>query len=212
MHIRRLSTLVLVLCALAAPAAHAQTGGAAYPGDAFRAAPPDALLGGIVSFSGTAPAGRSVVIERLDRRQGWVAETTATADGSGRFSAVWQPIRSGRFQMRAVPQDGARAASAQHALAVTVYKPAVATWYGPGFYGRRTACGKKMSRRLVGVAHKKLPCGTQVALYYKGQTLTAPVVDRGPFRKGTTWDLTYAAAQKLGFEHTDEIGAVRLRP
>ena len=58
----------------------------------------------------------------------------------------------------------------------------MATWYGPGFYGRRTACGVKMSRTLLGVAHKTLPCGTQVAVLYKGRRITVPVVDRGPFR------------------------------
>jgi rare lipoprotein A (peptidoglycan hydrolase) len=41
--------------------------------------------------------------------------------------------------------------------------------------------------------------------------MTVPVVDRGPFRNGAHWDLTFAAAQALGFRYTDVIGAVRLR-
>jgi rare lipoprotein A len=213
---RRLFTLTLVLCALAAPAAHAatdpETGGAAYTGDAFTAAPPEALLGGTISFSGTAPAGRNVLVERLDADEGWVAEQFVVAGSDGRFTATWQPTHSGRHRMRATVEGEAQAASAQHPeLEVTVYKPAMATWYGPGLYGRRTACGQKMTKRLLGVAHKKLKCGTQVAIFYEGQSITVPVVDRGPFRKGHAWDLTYATAQSVGFTYTDRIGAVRVR-
>ena len=54
-----------------------------------------------------------------------------------------------------------------------------------------------MSRTLLGVAHKTLPCGTQVAVLYKGRRITVPVVDRGPFRHGTNYDLTAATAQAL---------------
>ena len=102
------------------------------------------------------------------------------------------------------------AASATPELAITVHRSAVATWFGPGFYGRRTACGQQMSRSLLGVAHKRMRCGTQVAVLYKGRRITVPVVDRGPFRHGTEWDLTAATAQALGFEHTDRVGAVRV--
>src|SRR5688500_4236989 len=103
-------------------------------------------------------------------------------------------------------------ASAPHEAPVTVYRPAVASWYGPGLYGRTTACGQRMTRTLLGVAHKRLPCGTPVAVLYKGRRITVPVVDRGPFLPGTTWDLTVATAQALGFEHTDRVGAVRVAP
>ncbi len=41
--------------------------------------------------------------------------------------------------------------------------------------------------------------------------MVVPVVDRGPFRRGMTWDLTEATARALGFTTTDRIGAVRLR-
>jgi rare lipoprotein A len=109
------------------------------------------------------------------------------------------------------PSGEAVAASASPELAITVHRPAMATWYGPGFYGRRTACGHRMTRSLLGVAHKTLPCGTQVAVLYKGRRITVPVVDRGPFRRGTRWDLTAATAGALGFKFTDRLGAVRVR-
>jgi rare lipoprotein A len=81
----------------------------------------------------------------------------------------------------------------------------VATWYGPGFYGRRTACGLRLGRTTPGVAHRRLPCGTSVTLYYRGRFATVPVIDRGPHVPGVTWDLTAATARNLGFRRTGKI-------
>jgi hypothetical protein len=86
----------------------------------------------------------------------------------------------------------------------------VATWYGPGFFGNQTACGKTLTRRTVGVAHRTLPCGSKVVLRYKGRYLRTTVIDRGPFSNGAKWDLTQAAAQKLRFEYTDELRVAKL--
>jgi rare lipoprotein A (peptidoglycan hydrolase) len=73
-----------------------------------------------------------------------------------------------------------------------------ASWYGPGLYGNTTACGQKLKKRTVGVAHKKLPCGTRVTFAYRGRWARAKVIDRGPFIKGRKWDLTEALATQLG--------------
>ena len=72
------------------------------------------------------------------------------------------------------------------------------TWYGPGWYGRRTACGQKLTSTLMGTAHKTLPCGTVVHFRYKGRRATARVVDRGPYARGVEFDLTWAVARRLG--------------
>ena len=53
-----------------------------------------------------------------------------------------------------------------------------------------TACGQKLTKELVGVAHRTLPCGTLVTFRYNGKTVTAPVIDRGPYAAGRTWDLS----------------------
>jgi rare lipoprotein A len=79
----------------------------------------------------------------------------------------------------------------------TVYKKA--TWYGPGFWGKSTACGTMLSPTTIGVAHRKLPCGTTVTFSYAGRSVTATVIDRGPFRKGYAWDLTKKTAKRVGF-------------
>jgi rare lipoprotein A (peptidoglycan hydrolase) len=86
-------------------------------------------------------------------------------------------------------------------------KPTVATWYGPGFYGHKTACGQKLTPKLVGLASRTLPCGTLVRISYGGHLLTAPVLDRGPYgRSGAMWDLTSGAARALEIKETVRIG------
>ncbi|HMA27695.1 MAG: septal ring lytic transglycosylase RlpA family protein [Solirubrobacterales bacterium] len=79
----------------------------------------------------------------------------------------------------------------------TVYKPA--TWYGPGFWGKSTSCGVMLTPTTLGVAHRKLPCGTQVTFSYGGRSVAATVIDRGPFRRGYAWDLTKKTAKRVGF-------------
>ena len=86
---------------------------------------------------------------------------------------------------------------AKSANSWTVYKKA--TWYGPGFWGNSTACGITLQPSTIGTAHKKLPCGTQVTFSHAGRSVTATVIDRGPYRKGYAWDLTKKTAKRLGF-------------
>jgi rare lipoprotein A len=160
-----------------------------------------------------AAAGRTVTIENFDdATQQWTAVAGATVNADGSYLARWRTRKAGEFRVRAVLQSASQAvaASASPELDITVHRPAMATWYGPGFYGRKTACGIRMTRTLLGVAHRKYKCGTKVAMLYHGRRITVPVVDRGPFRRGTDYDLTAATAQALGFEHTDRLGAIRL--
>jgi rare lipoprotein A len=174
---------------------------------------PNALLGSGLSLAGTTTPRSAVAIQRLDRRaHQWITVATTTADRNGAFHASWRTDHIGAFTLRAVPGEDrqVRASSAPPTVQVTVFKPARATWYGPGFYGHKTACGKTMSRTLIGVANRTLPCGTKVSFLYKGRTITVPVVDRGPYSGNFDWDLTYGAAQQLGFEFTDTLGAVSL--
>lgn len=81
------------------------------------------------------------------------------------------------------------------------------SWYGPGFYGKRTACGLAMTTTLVGVAHRSLPCGTKVTFKNpdNGRIVTAPVVDRGPYVSGRQWDLTGGMCKKLGHCQTGAL-------
>lgn len=84
------------------------------------------------------------------------------------------------------------------------YDPEI-SWYGPGFYGRRTACGHAYTTTIMGVAHRSLPCGTMVSFRHGSRTITIPVIDRGPYVAGRTWDLSGAACQALRHCYTGPI-------
>src|SRR5271155_90064 len=90
----------------------------------------------------------------------------------------------------------AAGASASSTTAHTKVRPSgIATWFGPGFYGKQTACGQTLTPAVVGVANRTLPCGTLVQITYDGNSVTLPVLDRGPYSKvGADWDLTAGAA------------------
>ena len=81
-----------------------------------------------------------------------------------------------------------------------------ASWYGPGLWGRKTACGQTLRPGTMGVAHKQLPCGTTVKFVYHGEEVVTQVIDRGPYIQGRAWDLTKAVSDALGF---DGVGRVR---
>lgn len=85
--------------------------------------------------------------------------------------------------------------------------PRTATWYGPGLYGNGMACGGKLRKSTWGVAHRTLPCGTKVAIARAGRIVIAPVIDRGPFKKGVEYDLTAKTARALRMSTTSEIRA-----
>jgi rare lipoprotein A len=110
--------------------------------------------------------------------------------------------------LAAVSAGGASAPSSAHPLTVKVRRTALATWFGPGFYGKRTACGQTLTPGVIGVANRTLPCGTLVKVSYSSHTLTVPVLDRGPYSHiGADWDLTAGAAQALGITDTVRIRA-----
>lgn len=95
-----------------------------------------------------------------------------------------------------LPADGVVASETRKAVASRMLNQR-ATWYGPGLYGNRTACGRKLTKQTVGVAHRKLPCGTRVVFAHRGRWVRAKVVDRGPYVRGVRWDLTSALAKRL---------------
>lgn len=129
-----------------------------------------------------------------------VALPAAASTGTGNGGASATPPQ----------QQGTSAQDQQQAQAAN-YRPAEATWYGPGFFGHRTACGATLTHQTLGVAHRRLPCGTKVALKYQGRTIVVPVIDRGPYSRGVDYDLTYATAKKLGMSQTSRLSAAPLR-
>ena len=83
---------------------------------------------------------------------------------------------------------------------VLAVKTGQASWYGPGFYGRRTASGERLSRGTMTAAHPYLPFGTKVRVtnLWNGRSEIVRINDRGPFHGGRVIDLAHGAAHALG--------------
>ena len=163
---------------------------------------PYAVVGKKLRLSGRAqPAAERAVTIRVG------GEKLGTrANGKGKFSVAWTANRTGQFRPTVqVAGNELAAAGNDRGRKVTVYRPAVASYYGPGLYGNRMACGGTLTAGTIGVAHKTLPCGTKVHLRYGNRTVTAPVVDRGPYAGNREFDLTAATRNKLGFGSTGTV-------
>jgi len=79
-----------------------------------------------------------------------------------------------------------------------------ASWYGPGFHGRRTASGERFNTHAMTCAHKSLPFGTRLKVtnLETGQASVVTVNDRGPFVRGRIIDVSKKAAQELDLIRT----------
>jgi len=76
----------------------------------------------------------------------------------------------------------------------------IASWYGPGFHGRRTASGEIFSQHAMTAAHRSLPFGTRVKVtnLNNGRSVVIRVNDDGPHIPGRVIDLSKGAAAKIG--------------
>lgn len=82
----------------------------------------------------------------------------------------------------------------------TRIRSGIASWYGPGFHGRRTANGERYNQHSLTAAHKSLPFGTQVLVtnLVTGRSVMVRINDRGPFVRGRVIDLSAGAAKAIG--------------
>ncbi|MBS0164677.1 MAG: septal ring lytic transglycosylase RlpA family protein [Nitrospira sp.] len=85
----------------------------------------------------------------------------------------------------------------------------MASWYGPGFHGNKTANGERYNMYALTAAHRTLPLGSVAVVHSltSGRHVTVRITDRGPFAKGRILDLSLAGAQALGMvgHGTDQI-------
>ena len=86
-----------------------------------------------------------------------------------------------------------------------------ASWYGPGFYGNRTASGEVLRPGTYTAAHRSLPFGTRVRVtnLNNGRSAVVRINDRGPFTGGRIIDLAHGAATDLGVTSSG-LATVRL--
>jgi peptidoglycan lytic transglycosylase len=148
-------------------------------------------------------AGQKVQLQ-VRKNGTWVSLDRSATGPAGRYALRYRTRRNGSWPLRV------HAATANRLLGrLNVYRQAQASWYGPGFFGGRLACGGTLTPGTLGVANKTLPCGTKVSLRYHGRSVRVPVVDRGPYSGAREYDLTVATKQRLGFNGHGYVLATR---
>ena len=87
-----------------------------------------------------------------------------------------------------------------------------ASWYGPGFHGRKTANGEIFNTNELTAAHRTLPFGTRVRVVNKrtGRSTVVRINDRGPYAHGRVIDLSKASAQDLGISSVAAVSLAKL--
>jgi len=153
-----------------------------------------ARLGWLIFFSFL---GQSCgAISNLSQR---ISELSQRSDQSTEVPQVTNEINPGDVTVQKASVESSRKKSSKpvtkHALNGT------ASWYGPGFHGKKTASGKIYDQHKLTAAHKTLPLGTKarVTNLDNGSTVDVEINDRGPFIEGRIIDLSRAAAGALGF-------------
>ncbi|MFZ0680563.1 septal ring lytic transglycosylase RlpA family protein, partial [Candidatus Binatus sp.] len=89
----------------------------------------------------------------------------------------------------------------------------VASWYGPGFAGRRTSTGEVYNPEGLTAASTTLPLGSHVRVVNPdtGRSVVVRINDRGPYVRGRSLDLSHGAAQQIGLTGKG-VGRVQVTP
>ncbi len=151
----------------------------------------------------------SVTIALPDRRPATAITSTDPASGSAARLGPDTVLVEPGSRRKALTRPATRQ-PAQKARVVVKnfwrFDPDI-SWYGPGFFGSGTACGQRYTREILGVAHRSLPCGTLVTFRNpaNGRRITVPVIDRGPYVAGRTWDMSRALCEYLDHCYTGSI-------
>jgi rare lipoprotein A len=87
-----------------------------------------------------------------------------------------------------------------------------ASWYGPGFHGRRTASGEIFNTQEKTAAHRTLPFGTRLRVTNQrtGRSTVVRINDRGPYAHGRVIDLSRASAEAIGLLGVASVSLARL--
>jgi len=121
--------------------------------------------------------------------------------GLGACAPAAARIDNGPVAAAAATPAATLAAVARNAATPSITEEqGIASWYGPGFAGRRTANGEVFDPSQLTAAHKELPFNSLVTVtnLFNGRTVVVRINDRGPFKPGRIIDLSRAGAEAIG--------------
>lgn len=127
-------------------------------------------------------------------------------DSVGQAAQAVAKAASGAGQSAAKAGQAAKAGAVAKASSTKAGRQVKVSAYGPGLYGNKTANGTVLRRETVGVAHKSLPLGSKVDITINGKTITAKVIDRGPYVGNRQYDLTEGLIKQFGYDSCREFG------
>jgi rare lipoprotein A len=158
------------------------------------------LLSGSAMLPGLAESGRAASLNFPPDPSTATDLAIREADGSDEQDPSDPPLMP--LPVAPVPEPAPR---------VMAVKKGQASWYGPGFYGGRTANGERLKRGTLTAAHPHLPFGTRVRVtnLWNGRSAVVRINDRGPFHGGRVIDLAHGAAHTLGLTASG-VAQVRL--
>ncbi len=145
-----------------------------------------------------------------------------SACGGNSVSRYYHPKHAGAYKHANLPQGhgGHKKTGKPYRIAGRMYYPlqsaagynetGTASWYGRDFHGKLTANGERYDMHALSAAHKTLPLPTLVRVtnLENGRSVVVRVNDRGPFVKNRLIDLSFAAANALGYT---KQGTARVR-
>jgi len=112
--------------------------------------------------------------------------------------------------LSAVPACITGASASGSARPSSSLQQGLASWYGPGFHGRKTASGERFNAGSLTAAHRTLPFGTRVRVVNRknGRSIVVRINDRGPYAHGRIIDLSQASARALGANGVIQVALV----
>ena len=129
-------------------------------------------------------------------------------DGEKKASLVQRLVNAGSE----MAQQGLQDAQDAEKTVEGWQQKGVASWYGPGFHGRKTASGERFDTTELTAAHLSLPFGTKLLVRNErnGKEVVVRINDRGPYIKSRIIDLSQAAARALGIDGIGRVVIQRL--
>lgn len=136
-------------------------------------------------------------------RPAFASLAPADADAQAAEAGIEPTAKSPRSAFGLLPGslfDGSDPLAARSGNPAKTLQSGMASWYGPGFNGRRTASGERFNQNELTAAHRSLPFGTKVRVVdpATGRSVIVRINDRGPYAHGRVIDLSRASAEALG--------------